>query len=163
MKFSTHQMARGALIAALYAVLTLFFTYTSYSNIQYRFAEAFTILPMLSPCYAVGVTLGCFIANLWSPNGITDLIFGTGATLIASLITYFIGKSNIKFKKFIAPIPPVLVNAVIVALVLKYSLGLPFWLSALQVGWGEFICAYVLGILLMTFIEKNPKLKKLFL
>lgn len=161
MKLSIKQLSISAMIAAMYATLTIVFSFMSYSNIQYRLAEALTILPIYSPVYILGLFIGCVIANLNSTLGPIDLVVGSLTTLVASTITYFIGKSNFKSKTFLIPLPTVILNALVVGLELHLMLGNPLALGIIQVGWGEFVCAYILGILLMKFIESKKFLKNL--
>ena len=79
-------LALGAVIAALYAVLTYVAAAmnVAYGAVQFRFSEALTVLPVFTPAAIPGLTLGCLIANLGSPLGVVDWVFGTGATLIAA-------------------------------------------------------------------------------
>jgi uncharacterized membrane protein len=87
------------------------------------------------------------------------MIFGSLATLIAAIMTYYIGKSNLRFKRFIAPLPAVIVNAVVVGMLISYSANIPFIIPALQVGFGQLVVCYLLGLPLLMVIEKNEKLK----
>ncbi|URZ00051.1 QueT transporter family protein [Clostridium felsineum] len=149
----------NALIAAIYAVLTLGLSFLSYGQIQIRVSEALTVLPFFSGYYVIGLTLGCFIANIFSVMKL-DMIFGTLATFIAACLTYFIGKSNIPFKKYIAPLPPIISNAVIVGLELKIATHAPFFVNAIWVGIGEIVACFVLGLPLLSFIEKSKILNR---
>ncbi len=95
----------SAVIAAIYTVLTLLLAPISYGQIQVRVSESLTLLPFLSSYSVWGVFLGCIISNLIGGNGIIDVVFGSLATLIAAILTYYIGKSNLKFKKYLALYP----------------------------------------------------------
>ena len=86
----TKFITRTAVIAALYAALTLIVYPIAFGNIQARISEALCILPLFMPEAIPGLTLGCLIANLFSPNGVLDVAVGTGATLLATLATYFL-------------------------------------------------------------------------
>lgn len=152
----------NAFVAALYAALTISLYFLSYGEIQVRVAEALTILPFFSGYYIIGITLGCFIANIFSIMKL-DMIFGTLATFIGACLTYFIGKSNIRFKKYIAPLPPVLSNAVIVGIELKVVQHTPFLINAAWVAIGEIISCFGLGIPLMSFLKKNKALNKIII
>lgn len=149
----------NALIAAIYASITLGLSFMSFGQLQIRVSEALTILPFFSGYSVIGLTLGCFTANLFSPIKL-DLIFGTLATFLGAILTYIIGKSNIPFKKYIAPLPPVLINAVIVGIELKVVFNTPFIINAFWVALGEAIACYGLGIPLIKAIEKNKVLKR---
>lgn len=163
MKKKTRNLTVAAIIAAIYAVVTMFLTYPmSYQASQFRVAEALTILPFFTPTAIPGLFLGCVIANILSPVGPLDIVFGSLATLIATMLTYSIGKSNLKYKKFIAPFPPVIINAIVVGMLLHYTLHWPLLITMLQVGFGELICCYGLGLPLLLMIEKNKELRKFF-
>ncbi|APQ78510.1 QueT transporter family protein [Clostridium botulinum] len=152
----------SAVIAAIYTVLTLLLAPISYGQIQVRVSESLTLLPFLSSYSVWGVFLGCIISNLIGGNGIIDVVFGSLATLIAAILTYYIGKSNLKFKKYLAPLPPIIINAVVIGFILNYTLKLPLLLSIIWVGLGEAISCYVLGLILISIIEKNKKLMSYF-
>ncbi|ACA53784.1 QueT transporter family protein [Clostridium botulinum] len=152
----------SAVIAAIYTVLTLLLAPISYGQIQVRVSESLTLLPFLSSYSIWGVFLGCIISNLIGGNGIIDVVFGSLATLIAAVLTYYIGKSNLKFKKYLAPLPPIIINAVVIGFILNYTLKLPLLLSIIWVGLGEAISCYVLGLILISIIEKNKKLMSYF-
>ena len=102
-------IALSAVIAAVYTALTMSLPMLSYGPVQLRFSEALTVLPFFLPEAVPGLFLGCVIANLFSPFGIADVIFGSIATLLAALWT-----SKLKNPWF-APLPPVISNAVIIA------------------------------------------------
>lgn len=164
----------SATIAGIYAAATLLLMPISFGPVNFRISEALTLLPFFSPYAVAGVTIGCLISNLLSPYGILDMIFGTLATFIAALLTYYIGKSNIKFKKLLAPLPPVIINAVIVGILINLtllkgpsgsvtslSLNKEALLSTmLMVGAGEFIVCYFIGLPLVFGIEKNKKIRE---
>lgn len=161
MKLSIKQLCISAMIAAMYASLTIVFSFISYGEVQYRLAEALTILPIYSPIYILSLFIGCILGNLQSTLGPIDIVIGSLTSLVAATITYFIGKSNLKYKAFLIPLPAVILNALVVGLELHLLVDAPLALGMLQVGWGEFVCAYILGLLLMKFIESKKTLKRL--
>jgi uncharacterized membrane protein len=146
-----YQVSRIVFIAVIYLVLTLAFAPLSYGPIQVRFAEALTILPYLIPEGIWGLFLGCLLANFFSWLGPLDLIFGSLATLAAAILTRKMPHP------FLAPLPPVLINAVVVAAILKYVLGHPFLLSMLYIGGGELLACYFLGLPLLFALRKIIK------
>lgn len=154
-------VAESAVIAALYVVLTALSSALGLASgaVQVRFSEALTVLPFFTPAAVPGLTLGCLISNLLTGAAIWDIIFGSAATLIGAVGTYLIGKSGKNAAKWLAPIPPIAANTVIVPLVLAYAYGaeesVPF--LALTVGIGEVISCGVLGLLLFGVIEKHRK------
>lgn len=158
-RFTVRELTLAALIAAVYAVLTLGLPLPPYAGIQLRVAEAMTVLPFLFPAAVPGLVAGCFITNLFSPYPL-DLVFGTLATLLACLMTRRVGN------RWLAPLPPVLCNAVIVGGEIAWYLtgfGPGFWaayaLNAFTVGAGELIACVVLGELLLTALPKVPVLR----
>jgi uncharacterized membrane protein len=157
----TKKIVYGALIAALYAVMTIALAPISYGQIQVRVAEALTVLPFFSSYSILGLFVGCIIANMVGGNGVFDIVFGSLATLISAVITYYIGKSNLKYKRYLAPLPPVVINAVIIGIELNVVFKLPLVASMLWVGLGEMVACYVLGLPLLLYIDKNEKIKEM--
>ena len=152
--FSTVNLVRLALVAAIYAVLTLLIMPIGYGAIQCRITEALVLLCFYRKDYCVSMILGCFIANLFSPFGLYDIIFGTLATAVAVLPMYYI--KNI----YIASLLPVVSNGLIVGFEL-FLCGEPFWFSVGTVAIGEFIAVCVVGIVLFKVIlEKIPHFMK---
>ncbi len=148
-------ITRAAIIAALYVVLTYLASMLGISSgvIQVRFSEALTILPYFTPAAIPGLFIGCIIANLMSPGVIIwDIIFGSLATLIGAVFTYLLRKRS----KWLAPVPPIAANTVIVPFVLIYAYGVPDGLPFLMltVGIGEVISCGVLGMILLKCLEK---------
>lgn len=161
-------LALGAVIAALYAALTYAAAAMNlaYGPIQFRFSEALTVLPAFTPAAIPGLTLGCFIANLTSPLGVVDWVFGTAATFIAALGTMALGRLRWHGLPILAPLPPVLSNAIIVGLEVSclseagsfsFSAFSPaaFLMGVLSVGIGELAVCFALGIPLMIAIQKT--------
>ncbi|MBR3765296.1 MAG: QueT transporter family protein [Clostridia bacterium] len=139
---TTRSLCLSALIAALYAALTLLLAPISYGSLQCRISEAMTVLPILLPQAIPGLFVGCLIANLYT-GLITDILFGSLATLLAALGTYLLRK-----RPLLAALCPVAANGVIVGLVLSISQGLPRWLTMLEVAAGE-VAAVALGMLIL--------------
>lgn len=143
MKITVKQLVRGAIIAALYATLTLFLAPISFGSVQFRVSEVLTVLPFIMPEAVIGLTIGCFISNMLMSN-IFDIIFGTLATFLAAYIT-----SKIK-KMWLAPLPAVISNGLIVGLVVTLmSVEFTFQaylLIALSISVSEFIICFVGGI-----------------
>lgn len=145
----------SAVIGAIYAVLTVFLAPISYGAIQFRVSEALTVIPYLFPPATWGLFIGCLIANLFSPAvTIADIVFGSLATLLAGYLT-----SRIKNKWF-APLPPVVINAVVVGLVLAYTTApdavtAAFPTIALSVAIGEFGACYALGLPLLFALSAS--------
>lgn len=159
-------LVTAAMIAALYVVLSFAISAFGLASgaIQIRVSEALTILPYFTASAIPGVTIGCLLFNLLSGAAILDVIFGTIATLIGAIASYFIGKAakKVTWMKFLVPVPPILANAFIVPWVLKTAYGFEdaYWYLAATVGIGEVISCGVLGMLLLFALQ--PMRKYLF-
>lgn len=143
-------LAFGAMIAALYVVLTMPFASFAFGVIQFRFAEALTILPFFTPAAIPGLTLGCLLANLLAGAPLLDVIFGTVATLLGALGSYALRK-----QKWLVCVPPILSNTVIIPWVLRMAYGVPDAIPflMLSVGISEIIAIGILGNLLLNFLQ----------
>lgn len=150
---STLFLVQAAMIGAIYVVLTVAFAPISFGEVQIRFAEALTILPFFTPAAVPGLFVGCLIANILGGAILPDIIFGSLATLIGAFGTYLLRKQS----KYLAPVPPIVANMLIVPFVLRYGYGvnLPIPLMMLTVGAGEVISAGVIGLILLNVLYKN--------
>lgn len=142
---SVQRLVSGAMIAAIYVVLTELTAPISFGPIQFRISEALCILPVFTPAAIPGLFAGCLLANLLGTAVPMDVIFGSLATLIGAYGTY-----RLRNRGWAACIPPIVSNAVIVPFVLRYAYGttdlIPFMM--LTVGAGEVLAVGVLGNLL---------------
>ncbi len=141
-------------IAVLYFVLTFIaneFQLANGLNFQLRISEALTVLPYYTPAAIPGLFIGCLSANNAMNLPMSDVIYGSVATLVSAIISYLIRK-----KKFLVPIPPIVINAFAVPAIYAFLLGFdepPFWRSVIMVGLGEAVTCGVLGIALMLGLE----------
>lgn len=146
-------MTQAAMIAAIYVVLTIFISafHLASGAIQIRISEALTILPAFTPAAIPGLFLGCLISNLITGAMLPDIIFGSLATLLGALGTYFLRKY-----KWAIPIPPILANVLIIPWILSYVYGFPGSIPyfMLTVGVGEIISCGVLGMILYGTLAK---------
>lgn len=149
-------IAQAAIIAALYVVLTLLANSLGLANyaIQLRFSEALTILPFFTPAAIPGLFLGCVISNLLTGAIIWDVVFGSLATLLGAVGTYLLRRC-----KWLAPLPPIVANTIIVPPVLYFAYhfpgSIPYFM--LTVGIGELLSCGVLGMLLLFVLQKYKK------
>ncbi len=145
MQKKTLTLTRAALIAALYVILTFISQMFGLASgvIQIRLSETLTVLPLLYKEAIPGLWIGCIIANILTGCALWDVIFGSLATLIGALGTYYIGRKIPK----LGPMFPILSNMIIVPFVLQgvYGVEDSFWFLAITVGIGEFICCALLG------------------
>jgi len=166
MKPNTKFIVRAAVIGGIYAALTLALSPISYGSVQFRVAEALTVLAYFSPCAVVGLTVGCAIANLWSPFGIIDIIVGSLATLLGGLIAYKLPKKGSWF--LLVPVPNIIFNALFIGGVITFSAGVSdtslkiFFANALSVALPQTAVCYLLGMPLMLWLKKNDLYKKIF-
>lgn len=149
-KFMTH----AAVIAALYVALTLLANILGLANhaIQIRFSESLTILPIFTPAAIPGLFIGCLLSNLLTGCAFLDVIFGSIATLLGALGTYWLRRF-----KWLAPLPPIVSNTLIIPFVLAYVYqfqgSLPYF--TITVGIGEILSCGLIGLFLLSILEKH--------
>ena len=149
---NVHFMAQAAMIAAIYVVVTLLVAPFAYGEVQIRLSEALTILPVFTPAAIPGLFIGCLISNILGGCILPDIIFGSLATLIGAVFTWQLRNRS----KYLAPLPPIIANVLIVPFVLKYGymVPLPIPLMMLTVGIGEVISCAVLGLILHAALSR---------
>ncbi|MBT9130980.1 MAG: Queuosine precursor transporter QueT [candidate division WS2 bacterium] len=147
----TRKIVFLSIIGATYAAITVLLIPISYGPFQLRLSEALTVLPYLFPQAVYGLFIGCFIANLFSPFGLLDIIFGSIATLIAAYLTS--KAPNI----YLAPLPPVVINAFIIPIYLSNLTGIPYWLMVSYIGLSQTVVCYGIGLPLLIILKKRFK------
>ncbi|MDD2968131.1 MAG: QueT transporter family protein [Lachnospiraceae bacterium] len=148
-------MTQAAMIAAIYVILTFLANALGLASgaIQIRFSEALTILPFFTPAAIPGLFIGCLLSNTLTGCVPLDIVFGSLATLLGAIGTY-----SLRRYKWMAAIPPIAANTIIVPFVLKYAYGIePLWFSFATVFAGEVISCGVLGMILLFSLQKNAK------
>ena len=145
-------LTQAAMIAAIYVVLTYLFAPISFGEIQVRIAEALTILPLFTPAAIPGLFVGCLLGNIVGGALLPDIVFGSLATLIGAAGTYLLRRHPLP-----ALAPPILANAIIVPLVLRfgYGMGDAMWYMVLTVGAGEILSVGILGSLLRAALVRR--------
>lgn len=151
-KFSTKNIAIAGIIGALYAALTIILAPISYGPVQVRLAEALTVLPYIFPPAIPGLYFGCMAANIFGGFGPIDIFGGSLLTLIAALLTYWLRRYK---KPWLAPLPPVLVNAFGVSLYLHVLSDLPYWITVSYIAIGEVVACYAFGLILLYALQKK--------
>ncbi len=163
------KLAIAGIIAGLYLSLTLLFAPISFKAFQVRVSEALTLLPFIFPEAILGLFVGCFIANLFSPFGIIDVVFGSSLTLLAAYLTYLLGKTK---RPYLAPIPPILINGFGVSFyitllskgsvlsIANFDLGLYLSIST-SIIIGELIATYLIGLPLLYALMRLPFLRRI--
>lgn len=159
MKKKTRLLTQGALIAALYVVLTYVTNMLGLASgaVQVRISEALCVLPAFTFSAVPGLFVGCAVANLLTGAAVWDVIFGSIATLLGAIGTYYWGKG-----KFSVPFFPIVSNTVIIPIVLKLAYGVEkgYMLLILSIFAGEFISCGVLGSLLYSGLKKTKLFEK---
>lgn len=145
-----NKIVRIAIVAALYAVLTVAIAPIGYGAIQFRLSEVMTLLAFIDPLYIPGLVLGCAIANFFSPLGMIDVVVGSIATFIS---VYMISKSK---NLFVASLWPT-INCVFVGAELYFLSNIPFWLTTLQIAMGEFVVVTIIGYPLFKILLSNKQ------
>jgi uncharacterized membrane protein len=159
-KINTRVIAEQGIVAAVYAALCLALAPISYGEnlIEFRLAEMLLILLYFDKRYAFGLTVGCFVANMFSPLGIYDMVFGTAATAIVCFSVSFLhGKS----KKYLIGVVAAVVNGFIIGTMLWLlvpEVGAPIWIWMLSIFAGQIVVVELAAVFCAVFIEKNPVL-----
>lgn len=163
MKTKSRFIAQAGIIAALYSALVIVGTFTPvgflmFGPIQVRISEALTVLPYFTPAAIPGLFVGCIISNMtgaaFAPSfailGWWDVLFGS----LASLAAAFCSRA-LRGNKWLVPLPPVIINALVIGLEFTISTKTPFWLNAVTVGAGQAVACYFLGLILLLALEKR--------
>ena len=147
----TRNLVYGALIAAIYIVLTMMFRPISFGPIQFRISEALCVLPYFTPTAIPGVFIGCLISNMLGGAMMMDVVFGSLATLIGALGSYFL-----RGNRYLVSLPPIVSNTLIIPWVLKFAYGSEdmIWYMMITVGIGEILAIGVLGQFLLTALMR---------
>lgn len=156
----TRMLAISSMIAAMYVILTLVAAPVSFGVLQLRISEALTILPLFTFYAVPGLTIGCLIANLFGAvmgqAMVWDLLFGTAATLLAAVCTYFIGKrAKPLYQYLFGPLPAVIFNGAIIGGEISLFFGGSFWINTLVIAAEEWIVCYLPGLVLLTVLNKK--------
>jgi len=158
MKSSAVKLARAAIIAALYAVLTVVTAPISYGSVQFRIAECLCILAFFYDEAVVGLTIGCVIANLFSPSSALDVVLGSAATFVACLLSNLCYKAiKNKVLSFIAGILfPIVINALVVpiAIITVSPDEGSYIIVALQIAAGQAGVLLTAGVILYVVLLK---------
>ncbi|MBE7057041.1 MAG: QueT transporter family protein [Ruminococcaceae bacterium] len=161
MKKTINFTVTAAMIAAIYAVLTLAIAPISFGQIQLRISEAMIMFACITPAAIPGLTIGCVLSNLASPYGIIDIILGSTATLLAAAFAYSTRKIQIKKLPWLSPLGAVIFNAFLVSLSIKIVSGseVLYLLTTFQIGVGQVLACYGLGFPLWFILQKTNLMK----
>ncbi|NLL48469.1 MAG: QueT transporter family protein [Firmicutes bacterium] len=147
-----NRVARAGLIAALYIILVFVFQAISFGPVQFRIAEALTLLPMVYPEAIGGIYVGVLLSNILGGQGPWDIFGGSLISLLAAYLTY-------RYRgRIIGYASPIVLNAFLVGLYLWYIFDLPaYWPLVLSIGFGQAVVILLLGIPLLRFVQKNQE------
>jgi uncharacterized membrane protein len=155
---NTKFIIQAAVIAAVYASLTIALMPFSYGAMQIRVSEALTVLPYFTPAAIPGLFIGCLVSNMVGPYGLIDMVFGGSATLIAAVFSYYL-----RGRPLLVPLPPVIANGLIIGPMLYLTGIFPLSLIAciLWVSLGELIACYAVGYPLLRLLKNYKKIFEL--
>lgn len=161
---NTKYLTKASLIAAIYVILVLIqmlpfpIIGLTFGPIQLRIAEGLTLLPLVEAAAVPGLFVGCLISNLlltpYAGFGLIDIIGGSLITLLAAFLT-----SKMKTKAT-GMIPPILLNGLIISIWVSYFTKVPYWLTVLGIGLGEFLSVAVFGSIILSVYKKTTNLKE---
>ncbi|MDO7977576.1 QueT transporter family protein [Oceanotoga teriensis] len=151
MKNNTKRIVNSGVVAAVYVVLCILFQPISFGSVQFRIAEAFTVLPFLDAAFIPGLYIGVLLANIIGGLGAWDIWLGSFFTLIAAYLTWKMPN------KWLAPLPSVLVNAFGVSAYVSVLYEVPYWISVLWIGIGQAVVTYLIGIPILILFKKHYK------
>jgi len=152
---NTKYLIQAAVIAAVYAAVTVLLAPISYGPIQVRVSEALTVMPYFTPAAIPGLFIGCLAANMLSPMGVVDLVCGSLASLVAAWTSYKLRK-----RQLLVPAPPVIINGVVIGAMIYYVYGVPAPLIVCM-GWvaaGQVAACYLLGYPFLCYMKKHKRI-----
>ena len=151
---NTRFLTQSGVIAAVYVLLTMLAAAMGLDSgaVQLRLSEALTILPVFTPAAVPGLFIGCLLSNLLAGGVIWDVIFGSLATLLGAVGTRLLRKN-----RWLACLPPILANVLIIPFVLTSAYGIPGGIPwfMFTVGMGEVLSCGLLGQLLWSTLDKH--------
>ena len=147
-KLNTETVALTGVTAAVYMVATLAISPIAFGAVQFRLSEVMVLLAWVHPAFVPGLVLGCALANMFSPLGIIDVLFGTFHTFCSVMMI-----SRTK-NMYLASVWPTIFSFII-GLELYLVYRAPFIVSTISVMAGELICITLIGCVIFSFIKKN--------
>jgi uncharacterized membrane protein len=156
LKIRSKELALIATYAALYAALVVALISISYGPVQVRIADAMlAVVPLLGFPGVLGHTLGVFIANLFSPVGLIDLL-NTLPSFAMSFVVYYVYKRTKNDYTLIGTcIAYSFVLGGTVGWMLSYVYALPLLLTMAYVAIGNSIASVFIGWPLFKFLKRT--------
>jgi len=153
---NTKKLTKAGIVIALYVVLTYAFSSLSYGPLQFRVSEILTLLAYLDPFYVLPLTLGNALANIGSPFGIIDIVYGT---FLSFLALYSMSKTK---NIYVASLWPAIFNAFIgLEIYLLSDTPVNFFIVAGQIALSEFIIVSLIGVPIFKIMGKNDYIMEL--
>ena len=146
-RVQTQRLVRVALIAAIYVLLVYLFAGVSFGIFQFRPAEALTLLPMVYPEAVPALFVAVLLSNILGGLGPWDVFGGSLVTLLAAWVTYRYRHT------WIAYASPIVLNAFLISIYLRFIFAVPYWLSVVGIGLSESLSVLALGIPLMRLLK----------
>src|SRR6056297_3754771 len=146
---NSKKLTRGAMIAGLYIVITYLLAPVSFGPLQFRAAEALTVLPIIFPEAIPALFIGVFLSNIIGGLGLIDIIGGSLVTLLAAYGTYYFRDS------FIAYLSPILLNGFLISIYLHLLFEIPYWITVVQISISEAVVVLFLGYPLIRVLKKR--------
>lgn len=167
MKNHSRFLAHSAIIAALYTILcylqNFIFPDSASMAVQFRAAEALSVLAFFTPAAIPGLGLGCLLFNLSFAGALPlDFLVGTLASILAAGAMYLL--RNVKLRKLpvLGLLMPGIFNAFLVGWELMVYVGGGFWFNAICVALGEWVVLLTLGSALYLAIRSRGLDNRLF-
>ena len=145
------KITRGAMIAGIYIVITYLLAPISFGPLQFRAAEALTVLPIIYPEAIPALFIAVLIANIFGGLGLVDIVGGSLVTLLAAYLTYYFRES------ILAYLSPVLLNGFLISIYLTVLFELPYWITVLQIAISEALVVFLLGFPLIYYLKKKGR------
>lgn len=146
---NTKYLTRGALIAGLYVIITYLLSPVSFGPLQFRAAEALTVLPILFPEAIPALFLGVLLSNIIGGLGMVDIIGGSLVTLLAAYGTYHFRGT------FLAYLSPIILNGFLISIYLHLLFEIPYWVTVVQISISEAVVVLFLGYPLIQVLKKR--------
>jgi uncharacterized membrane protein len=167
MNQKTRALAHGAVLAALYAVLThmqnIILPGSATWAIQLRLSEALCVLAFFTPAAVPGLAVGCFVFNITYAQALpADVLVGTLASALSAAAMWGLRRVQIKGCPLLGLLMPALFNGLLVGWELTVYIGGGFWLNALYVAIGEAAVLLSLGSVLYYAIKKRRLDSRIF-
>lgn len=153
-------MTYTGIIAALYVVINTVLGAFSFGAVQMRVSNMLYQLVPYNKKYTYGIIIGVFIANMFSPLGWYDLVFGVGTSVCGLVLGIMANDSvdNVKHRQWIIAVSVTLAT-ILVAVELHIVMGLPILFTFLTVATGQFI-SQIFGIYITRAINRRIDLSK---